>query len=75
VTAPFTGHGNAPPPVASWTVTVEANAVLLSLLQTETAALAPIGKSANWHWDVWIEHLTLPQRLLLAHGDLGLLTP
>jgi hypothetical protein len=75
VTAPFSSHGSGPPPVAGWAAVIEATSVLLSLSAADTASLAPLNKSITWHWDVWLANQIAPERLLFAHGDLGLLTP
>jgi hypothetical protein len=75
VEAPIKSDGVAPP-VAAWAVYVEANtAVVLSLSPADTALLSPTGKSTAWHWDVWLQHVTAPERLLFAHGSLGLVSP
>jgi len=75
VTAPFSNGDAATPPIAGWTVTVEGVSILLNLSPADTALLAPAGRSTSWHWDVWLVHATAPERMLYAHGDLGLLIP
>lgn len=75
VTAPFWAKHGPVPPLPGWAVTVEGASVLLTLSPTDTVTLAPTGQSITWHWDVWLTHTTAPERLLFAHGDLGLLTP
>ena len=75
VAAPFKTDGAAPP-VAAWAVYVEGGtAVVLSLSAADTAALGPTGKSVTWHWDVWLTNTAAPERLLFAHGSLGLVSP
>lgn len=76
VEAPFRpGVDGNPPPLAGWAVTTEGGTdVLLTLLGADTSALAPTNKSVSWHWDVWLTNTVAPERLLFAHGDLGLLT-
>ena len=75
VTAPFSPTHSAVPQIPGWAVVVEGTFVLLTLLPADTSTLAPTGKPATWHWDVWLAHSTAPERLLFAHGDLALLTP
>lgn len=75
VTAPFGAGDGVTPPIAGWTVTVEGVSILLNLSPADTALLAPAGRSTSWHWDVWLVHATAPERMLYAHGDLGLLIP
>jgi len=75
ITAPFGAGDGATPTPGAWVVTVEASSVLLTLSAADTATLAPLGKSMTWHWDVWLMHTTAPERLLYAHGDLGLQIP
>lgn len=75
VDAPFKADAGAPP-IAAWAVVIEGGtAVVLSLSGADTSALSPTGKSTSWHWDVWLTHITAPERLLLAHGKLGLVSP
>jgi hypothetical protein len=75
VTAPIKPDA-ATPAVAGWAVYVEAGtAVVLSLSAADTTALGPGGRSTAWHWDVWLQHVTAPERLLFAHGSLGLVSP
>ena len=75
VAAPFSGKHGAISPLAGWAVTVEASDVLLTLSPTDTVTLATGGQSITWHWDVWLDNASAPERLLFAHGDLALLTP
>jgi hypothetical protein len=76
VTAPLTPNGSTPPPIATWAVVVELpNSILLSLTEDDTIALGASGQSVMWHWVVWLDNLTAPERIMLAHGDLGLLAP
>ena len=75
VTAPFSHGDGLAPPIAGWAVVVEGTAILLNVSPDDTAALAPSGRSTSWHWDVWLVHATAPERMLFAHGDLGLLIP
>jgi len=75
ITAPFVPNSNSAPMPAGWLVNIDGSSVLLSLTEADTATLAPAGKSATWHWVVWLDHATAPERLMFAHGDLGLLQP
>ena len=78
ITAPFIVDGGGPvPAVAGWLVAVDlaTSSVHLSLAEDDTLALAPGGKSATWHWAVWLDSGVAPERILFAHGDLGLLQP
>lgn len=78
VTAPFSPAGATPPPVAAWATSVDPatpSTLFLSLGELDTAALAPTGKSITWHWAVWLDTPSSPERLLFSHGDLGLLAP
>lgn len=77
LTAPFTPQ-QAPPAVAAWTITSDAadvSAVVLSLTDEQTAALAPQARPVTWHWVVWLDDPASGSRLLFSHGDLGLVTP
>jgi len=75
-TAPIMPNGSTAPAVASWALAVELpNSVLLSLTEDDTIALGVGGKSVTWHWVVWLDNTTAPERIMLAHGDLGLLSP
>jgi len=75
ITAPFVTDDSSVPPVAEWTHTVQGSSVFLTVAEADTVALAPTGKSITWHWVVWFAHSTAPERLLAAHGNLGLLPP
>ena len=75
VTAPFAPQGVTLPTVAGWAVVVDGSSVLLNLSPADTAALAPSNRSISWHWDVWLLHVSAPERMLFAHGVLGLLIP
>jgi hypothetical protein len=75
VTAPFTPQGDPPPAVTGWAVVIEGSSVLLNVTGDDTQALAPTGHPVTWHWDVWLDNNATPERMLFAHGDLGLLTP
>ena len=72
VTAPFVADSGRPAPIGSWTLDIEPSSIVLSLSEVDTAALAPDGKSMTWHWNVWLDHATVPERILFARGDLGL---
>jgi hypothetical protein len=78
ITAPFVydSTGTAPT-VTGWLVNVDlaTSSVHLSLTEDDTAALSPRGKSVTWHWVVWLDNNTAPERIMFAHGDLGLLQP
>lgn len=77
VTAPFMPNSaTTSPPIAGWAVSVELpNRIFLSLTEDDTIALGAGGKSVVWHWVVWLDHMTAPERIMVAHGDLGLLSP
>jgi len=76
ITAPFVPDDGSVPPLAGWAVAmVNDSTVHLSLTDADTATLAPVGRSVTWHWCVWLDHATAPERIMFSHGDLALLTP
>jgi len=74
ISAPFVSSNATSPPVGAWTLALEESAILMTLTETDTADLAPTG-TISWHWNVWLDHKTEPQKILFCHGSLILVDP
>lgn len=77
ITAPFVTRTPTPPPVASWTVTMDvtptAAAAVISLTAEQTGQLGSgyVNAAITWDFAVWLTDAS--RKIVLLHGGLQLL--